>query len=93
MSKKKVLGREFKQPRCKYNYLIDKQIWDSRLSVFMILLSFIPFAGIGVVLGNVLSSYEISNKFGLKENSWRVAVYGSVIQTISLTVAYVVFLQ
>jgi len=82
---RKTLGREFEEPHIN----TDTSLEDA----LTIVLSFVPLVGLAAIFATGIISFEGSNFTGQKERAWKVAVYGAIIQAISLTVTYVVFLQ
>lgn len=92
MSKKKTFGKEFEEPWCQFDDLIDENIWDSGAAMFSLILSSIPFYGLAGILVSLWVVYgnEFDNKFGMEEQAWKVLVYATLIQ-MSYSITYLAF--
>ena len=90
MSKKKVYGVEFKEPYTRHEDLKDENVYDTGPAIASLFLSIIPIIGIGMILASYFFAMKErkDNKFGLAEVAWKSAVYGMLIQIISLIVFF-----
>lgn len=84
---KEVFGVEFYQPDDPYG-LNQPNVTDDWVSVVFMIAGAIPILGLSFALAGLSVGYRRrkTNEFCLYEQSWKMGVYGMVLQIISLCV-------
>lgn len=91
---KRVYGRTFEEPSCRYDHLVEPTIRESRPARWSVLMAAIPLLGIGAVVSSFVISVAFhNNRYGGKEAAWRAFVVGSLLQVVSLVVVWIIYLS
>jgi len=84
---KTVYGVEFYQPPNTFG-LNEQSVLDDTMHLFWLMLAAVPIIGISIPVAGLTFGYSErhTNDFRIYEQSWKVGIYGAVLQAISLAV-------